>query len=233
MIKVRRKGFKLTPEIFQVRYLGSTLTTEPGPSGMEKAVRIIQNEAKTKDKTCSKMKLEITSDGIKFIQESPQYKENKFIALEKISYGTMTKENANIFAFNHHSSRKPFVVECHAVVCESEEKAKQIGIALYAAFRGGHFERLRNERRRSKERSHNQEQFLSSDLQDSTERLSTTSTSSRGSTSSHGSSDGDDNISLSAEQSCLTIDIGYEEQELNKIVQDMLNTVEKEKALLK
>lgn len=226
MIKVRRKTFALSPKTFQVRYLGSTLTPEPGLVGIQKAVNEILGDVKATNKVCSKMTLEVTLDGIRFKQEG-RSQESKFIALKSISYGTMNKENTNIFAFNHHVSREPFVVECHAVVCEKEEKAKEIGIALYAAFRGGHFDKLRKERRRSTERHQNKEKSSSSELQDSAETLSLKSSSSRG--SSRDSSDTEDYMSLPG----LTVDIGYEEQELDTIVQDMLSTVEREKALMK
>ena len=224
MIKVRRKSFTLSPKTFQVRYLGSTLTPEPGLAGIQKAVSIIHSDVKATDKTCPKMSLEVTADGIRFKQEG-RCQESKFIPLRSISYGTMNKENTNIFAFNHHVSRQPFVVECHAVVCEKEEIAKEIGIALYAAFRGGHFDKLRKERRRSKERHQSQEKNSRSELPDSAERLSLKSSSSQGSTSSRGSSDAEDYMSL-------TVDVGYEEQELDNIVQDILSTVEREKALM-
>lgn len=230
-MKVRRKSFKVALESFHVRYLGSTLTPEPGLAGIEKAVSVIDNEVKSKKKYCPKMKLQITVDGIMFIQERSQCKGNKFIPLKKISYGTMNKKNENIFAFNHHVSKDPFVVECHAVICDNEEKVKQIGIALYAAFRGSHFKKLRNDRLETKERSRDGDKIKISNgnLQDSVERLSTRSSSSRGSSCD---SSGEDCTSLSGESN-FTVDIGFEEQELDNIVQDMLQIVEREKGFTK
>lgn len=234
MIKGKYGKADLTPVTrFQVKYLGSGMTEEPGLAGIEKAVRKIQDRAKEDDKPWPKMNLEVESDGVKFTEvktRSSTMKESKFIALENISYCTLNRIDTTLFAFNHHKSSS--VVECHAVSCESEEKAKSIALALYAAFREGHFQKLRRERRKSFEQKNIQRRasFENYEPQNSCNRSPKETISSNCTNSPDSTKD-----ATRSESTCGDIhsnDFHYDEQEieLDKIIEDLLSTVEIEKA---
>lgn len=234
MIKHKYGKADLTPATrFQVKYLGSGMTEEPGLVGIEKAVQKIQERAKVGDRSSPKMYLNIEHDGVNFteVKTKSTMKESRFIALKNISYCTLNRIDTTIFAFNHHKS--PSVVECHAVACDSEDKAKSIALALYAAFREGHFQKLRRERKKSLEQKHierrasfeNYEQRNSSN-NTITETLSSADLVENSPHSTNGANH--------SELSCNDIhsmDIHYEEDlELDKIIEDLLSTVEIEKA---
>lgn len=234
MIKGKYGKADLTPVTrFQVKYLGSGMSEEPGLAGIEKAVRKIQEQAKEEEKPWPKMLLEVESDGVKFTEMKTRstMKESKFIALENISYCTLNRIDTTIFAFNHHKS--PSVVECHAVSCENEDKAKSIGLALYAAFREGHFQKLRRERKKSFEQKHNERRASF----DNYERQNSCDNTTKETFSSHLANTSLDSTkdASHSESSCSDIhpiDIPYEDQEfeLDKIIEDLLSTVEIEKA---
>lgn len=136
---------------FHVKYLGCGVTQEPGAAGIENAVRKIQEKVENEKQYCPKMFLMISADGVKLeeVKTRTSSKESKLISLENISYCALNRANTTVFAFNHQKSST--MVECHAVACVSEEKAKAISQALYAAFREGHFQKLRSERKKSLE----------------------------------------------------------------------------------
>lgn len=234
MIKGKYGKADLTPATrFQVKYLGSGITEEPGFAGIEKAVRKIQEQAKIDDRSCPKMYLEVETDGVKFteVKTKSTMKESKFIALKNISYCTLNRIDTTIFAFNHHKS--PSVVECHAVACESEDKAKSIALALYAAFREGHFQKLRRERKKSFEQKHVERRasFENYEQRNSCNNTTTETFSSADFENSPHSTKGA-NQSESPCNEIHSIDIHYEDQELelDKIIEDLLSTVEIEKA---
>ena len=231
MIKHKYGKADLTPATrFQVKYLGSGMTEEPGLAGIEKAVRGIQERAKVDDKSSPKMYLEVEHDGVKFteVKTKSTMKDSKFIALKSISYCTLNRIDTTIFAFNHHKS--PSVVECHAVACDSEDKAKSIALALYAAFREGHFQKLRRERKKSLEQKH-VERRASYERRDS---ANNTTTETLSSTDSVENSPHATKGAKHSEPPCSdthSIDIHHEEDlELDKIIEDLLSTVEIEKA---
>lgn len=234
MIKGKYGKAEFTPVTrFQVKYLGSGITEESGLAGIEKAVRKIQEQSKEDDKSWPKMLLEVENNGVKFteVKTRSTMKESKFIALENMSYCTLNRIDTTIFAFNHHKS--PSVVECHAVACESEDKAKSIGLALYAAFREGHFQKLRRERRKSLEQKHVERRASI----ENSERRNSCSNPTKETFSSHfaNSPDSTKDASQQSESSCSdihSIEVHYEDQELelDKIIEDLLSTVEIEKA---
>ena len=236
MIKHKYGKADLTPATrFQVRYLGSGMTEEPGLVGIEKAVQKIQEQAKVGDKSSPKMYLDVERDGVSFteVKTKSTMKESKFIALKNISYCTLNRVDTTIFAFNHHKS--PSVVECHAVACDSEDKAKSIALALYAAFREGHFQKLRRERKKSLEQKHverrasfeNYEQRNTSNNTTTETRLSSTDSVEN---SPH-SVNGANHLERLPCNDIHSMDIHFEEElELDKIIEDLLSTVEIEKA---
>ena len=233
MIKGKYGRADLNPATrFQVKYLGSTITQQAGIVGIENAVRRIRQEVKTDGKSWTKMVMEVQSSGVKFVEvKAKSPKESKFISLEKISYASSNRINPTVFAFNHHKS--PSVVECHAVACDSEEKAKSIGLALYAAFREGHFNKLRQQRTKSldqnwKETDKYDEQGASVDH--SLQMSSVCNVS--GEVSSDSTIFGNSSNWVESPQAPndLTVDIGYDEQELEQVIRDLLMTVETEKA---
>lgn len=224
---------------FQVKYLGSGFTHEPGVAGIENAVRRIQDEAKFDEKSWPKMFLHVEAEGVKLEevkQTKSSSKESKFISLENISYCTLNRIDTTIFAFNHHKS--PTVVECHAVACENEDKAKAIALALYAAFREGHFQKLRRERRKSFE----QKNFVRKASLENWER-SSSSSSSPATSPTQELSPNFENSAKSAGESVFEVkhfkstrdrlsSVEYDDQELelDKIIEDLLLTVEIEMA---
>ena len=226
MIKHKYGKADLTPATrFQVKYLGCGMTEDPGLAGIEKAVRKIQERAKVDDKSCPKMYLEVDHDGVKFTEMKAKstMKESMFIALKNISYCTLNRIDTTIFAFNHHKSSS--VVECHAVSCDSEDKAKSIALALYAAFREGHFQKLRRERKKSFEQKHVERRasFENYEQRNSSNNTTTQAIASADFENSPHSTSGANDIQ--------SIDIHYEEElELDKIIEDLLSTVEIEKA---
>lgn len=221
---------------FQVKYLGCGKTEEPGVAGIEKAVRKIQEQVKDDDKSCPKMYLEVETNGVKFteVKTKSTMNESKFISLDNISYCTLNRLDATIFAFNHHKG--PSVIECHALACDSEERAKAIGLALYAAFREGHFQKLRRDRRKSFEQKRF-ERRTSFDNYDC--KTSSNTTDGKSSLNVAKDSPNEDNSTndVGHFEPCrgnLEVDIhsNYEEQdlELDKIIEDLLSTVELERA---
>jgi hypothetical protein len=203
---------------FQVKYLGCTNNTEPGVTGIDKAVKIIYNGVKAEEKTCPKISLEVEREVMTLVQGQ---KKQSF-PIKDISYCSLNRLESNIFAFNHHISKSPFKVECHAVMCSSEEKAKAIGQALYSSYRESYFEELRKKRKgRVNQNSPNELSKLDDDVP---------------STSSGREENGRDNDcykdsdSKTTPNCCSTTEVV--DNELDCIVQDMLNTVEREKESL-
>lgn len=242
MLKSKFGKADLTPATrFQVKYLGCEVTEEPGVVGIEKAVRKIQDKTKCEEKSWPKMYLQVGADGVKLEEVKPKStsKESKFISLENISYCTLNRIDATIFAFNHHKS--PSVVECHAVACESEEKAKSIGLALYAAFREGHFQKLRRDRRKSFEQRNverrtsfeNYDRVSSNNSSPATSPTQEFSPNFENTTISMNSADGDVNHLGSSRESVSSVDYDDDQElELDKIIEDLLTIVEVEKAKL-
>ena len=238
MLKGKFGKADLTPATrFQVKYLGSGFTEEPGVTGLENAVRKIQEEAKFEEKSWPKMYLHVGVEGVKFedIKTKSISKESKFISLENISYCTLNRIDSTIFAFNHHKS--PSVVECHAVACENEDKAKSIALALYAAFREGHFQKLRRERRKSFEKKN----FERRASFENYERASLNSTSPATSPTQEfpptfeNSTISVDSVNEinhcdSTRERLSSAEYDDQELELDKIIEDLLLTVEIEKA---
>lgn len=136
---------------FRVKYLGFCLNSQAGVEGIQAAVGEIKKTGGQRDhrNTIQTNCIKIGDQGVGFVER----KRDRdillvFIPLRKISYGLIYEKDSNIFAFNHHVSQNH--VECHAVVCESELKAREINEALYGAFRADHFESLRKEREKVK-----------------------------------------------------------------------------------
>ena len=193
---------------FQAKYLGCTNNNEPGVNGIDKAVKRIYDAVKNEEKTCPKVSLEVKKDEMTITQGQ---KKTSF-AIKDISYCSLNRLDSNIFAFNHHVSKSPFKVECHAVMCTSEEKAKAIGQALYCAYREGHFEELRKKRKKKVN-----EQFKDSNISSAPSEKPEDSR----------NSDSDSQMTSNCGSTAEVVD-----NELDCIVQDMLNTVEREKESL-
>lgn len=239
MLKGKFAKVELTPATrFQVKYLGCEVTEEPGVAGIEKAVCKIQADVKYEEKSCPKMFLQVGAEGVKLeeVKAKSTPKESKLISLENISYCTLNRIDTTIFAFNHHKS--PSVVECHAVACESEEKAKSIALALYAAFREGHFQKLRRDRRKSFEVRNierrasfeNYEYANSSSSSPASSPVEEFLTDLEPDTSISVNSDNDINHFDSSNESLLSVEYDDQELELDKIIEDLLAIVEIEKA---
>lgn len=137
---------------FRVSYLGFCMNTREGVEGIRAAVEEIKKTASheccrnTTQTNCIK----ISTKGL-CLMERKREKDIllTFIPLRNISYGFINEKDNNVFAFNHHVSKNH--VECHAVVCESALKAREINEALYASFRTDHFETLRKQREKMRE----------------------------------------------------------------------------------
>ena len=137
---------------FRVSYLGFCMNTREGVEGIRAAVEEIKKTASheccrnTTQTNCIK----ISTKGL-CLMERKREKDTllTFIPLRNISYGFINEKDNNVFAFNHHVSKNH--VECHAVVCESALKAREINEALYASFRTDHFETLRKEREKMRQ----------------------------------------------------------------------------------
>lgn len=136
---------------FRVKYLGFCLNSRAGVEGIQAAVGEIKKTGGHRDhrNTIQTNFIKISDQGVSFVERKRERDVAlAFIPLRKISYGLIYEKDSNIFAFNHHVSQNH--VECHAVVCENELKAREINEALYAAFRADHFESLRKEREKVK-----------------------------------------------------------------------------------
>lgn len=201
MMPGRHKSATIQEEcIFQAKYMGSTPNTEPGVSGIDRAVKKIHDRMKNEDKTCSRITVEVNKDGMTFTYNGSQKKQ--FFALRDISYCSLNRFDTCIFAFNHHISKSPLKVECHAVLCNSEEKARAIGQSLYSSYREGHFEELRKERKKK---------ITPTGIEPQTEMTN------------------DDKASHSDNAKKTEMKAGVLDKELDNIVKDMLDTVEREK----
>ncbi|XP_020603071.1 uncharacterized protein LOC110042081 [Orbicella faveolata] len=136
---------------FRVKYLGFCLNSRAGVEGIRAAVSEIKKTGGQRDhrNTIQTNFIKISDQGVSFVERKRERSVPlAFIPLRKISYGLIYEKDSNIFAFNHHVSQNH--VECHAVVCESELKAREISETLYASFRADHFENLRKEREKVK-----------------------------------------------------------------------------------
>ena len=237
MMKGKHGRMDITPETrFRVKYMGSTRTLEPGTGAIHRAVERIKREAKLPGRSSPKVALEVYSDGIRF-KELKKDKGQRFIPLDRISFGAPANNAAspvtNVFAFNHHISKSPLVVECHAVLCDSSDTVRALGLALYSAFREGYFRSLRLERKKS------------SDLRESL----IFDKSHAG--DSHGGVVGiqevvSENTPQMTNSECVlkkkktadrevgmpAMEIGHDEKELDNIIRDLLSTVEREAAKL-
>lgn len=137
---------------FRVKYMGFCLNSRPGVEGIQAAVDEVKKTGGHRDyrNTIQTNCIKISDQGVSFVERKRERDVPlAFIPLQKISYGLVYEKESNIFAFNHHISQNH--VECHAVVCENELKAREINEALYAAFKTDHFESLRKEREKVKE----------------------------------------------------------------------------------
>lgn len=223
---------------FQVKYLGYEVTEEPGVTGIEKAVRKIHEKVESEERYCPKMFLLVDANGVKLEEAKPKTqssRQSKLISLENISYCALNRNYSTVFAFNHHKS--PSMVECHAVACENEDKAKSISLALYAAFREGHFQKLRGERRISLEQKkiERRASFEKNDVARSNDSSSATSPTE---VSSPDLRDHTSAISLNAtrdrrspHESLLSEECADDQElELGKIIEELLSIVEIEKA---
>lgn len=186
--------------VFQAKYMGCTTNTEPGVTGIDKAVKKIHDRMKNEDKTCSRITVEVSKEGMTFSFAGSQKKQ--LFTIQDISYCSLNRFDTNIFAFNHHISKSPLKVECHALLCTTEEKARAIGQSLYSAYREGHFEELRKERRKKQPNSTN--------LEPETEQTNEENPS-------------ESNVKKTDAKA------GVLDTELDSIVKDMLDTVEREK----
>lgn len=138
--------------VFRVKYMGFCLNSRPGVEGIQAAVDEIKKTGGQRGyrNTVQTNCIKINNQGVSFVERKREQDVSlAFIPLRKISYGLVYEKDSNIFAFNHHISQNH--VECHAVVCENELKAREINEALYAAFKTDYFGSLRKERERVKE----------------------------------------------------------------------------------
>ena len=137
---------------FRVKYLGFCLNSLPGIEGVQAAIDEIKKTSGQRDyrNTPQTNCIKICNQGLSFVERKRERDVPlAFIPLQKISYGLVYEEDSNIFAFNYHISKNH--VECHAVVCENDLKAREINEALYAAFKTDHFRSLRKERQKVRE----------------------------------------------------------------------------------
>lgn len=137
---------------FRVKYLGFCFNSCPGIEGIQTAVDEIKKTGGHRDNrnTIQTNFIKISDQGVSFVERKREKDVSlAFMPLQKISYGLINKKDSNIFAFNHHVSQNH--VECHAVACENELKAREINEALYAAFKTDHFGILRKEREKMRE----------------------------------------------------------------------------------
>lgn len=137
---------------FRVQYLGFCGNSRSGIEGVQAAVNEIKKTGGQRDyrNTIRTNYMKIGIQGVSFVERKRERDVPlAFIPLPKISYGLVYEKDSNIFAFNHHISQNH--VECHAVVCENDLKAREINEALYAAFKTDHFKNLRKERQKVKD----------------------------------------------------------------------------------
>ena len=137
---------------FRVSYMGFCLNYRAGIEGIQAAIGEIRQTGGQKDyrNTIRTNCIKIDKQGVSFVERKRERDISLvLIPLRKISYGVVYEKDSSIFAFNHHIS--PNHVECHAVICESGLKAKEINEALFAAFKTDHFGCLREERQKKRE----------------------------------------------------------------------------------
>lgn len=136
---------------FEVRFFGSTVVVEPDVKRIREAIRNLTGDilVKGKERSLPKIWLRILPDGLR-VKEKQRKAEEKVIPIRKLSYGTFSKSDIQLFAFNHHISKTPAKIECFVVWCETDERARQIGLAFYGAVRELHFQSVREKRRGSR-----------------------------------------------------------------------------------
>lgn len=140
---------------FRVRYLGFVLNKQPGVKGIQESVeKVVKTGGQQDYREISKMNcLKVSERGVSLVDRTREYDILlTFIPLQKISYSMIYQRDSHLFAFNYHISQNH--VECHSFACENEEKAQDLNIALYSAFRGAYFAGLRKERE-TRQEAHN------------------------------------------------------------------------------
>lgn len=136
---------------FEVRFFGSTVLVEPDVKRIREAIRDLTGDilVKGKERSLPKIVLRILPDGLR-VKEKQRKAEEKVIPIRKLSYGTFSKSDIQLFAFNHHIAKTPAKIECFVVWCETDDRAREIGLAFYGAVRELHFQSVREKRRGSR-----------------------------------------------------------------------------------
>ena len=90
---------------FEVRLFGSTVVVEPDVKKIREAIRNLTGDilVKGKERSLPKILLRILPDGLR-VKEKQRKAEEKVIPIRKLSYGTFSKSDIQLFAFNHHIS---------------------------------------------------------------------------------------------------------------------------------
>lgn len=136
---------------FEVRFFGSRILVEPDVKGIREIVRVLTGDilVKGKERSLPKIVLRMLPDGL-HVKEKQRRAEETIIPIRKLSYGTFSKSDIQLLAFNHHISKTPAKIECFVVWCETDERAREIGLAFYGAVRELHFQSVREKRRGSR-----------------------------------------------------------------------------------
>ena len=214
---------------FEVRFFGSTELFEPDVKAIHKAVRKITGDTivKGKERSLPKMMLQILPDGLHVTDKQNKTFE-KVIPIRKLSYGTFSKSDIQLLAFNHHITKSPVQMECFVVWCETNERAREIGLALYGAVRELHFQSVREKRngQRAGLEPENEKQADRSRSDGIAERMTATAPA----VASDDSEDASFELHKDSEDNYLSLPDMSDpnETELRTALEDMLKVVEEE-----
>ncbi|XP_067898386.1 protein FAM43A [Heterodontus francisci] len=136
MFKSRRRKIKITGEdpTYTVLYLGNATTIQSKGEGCaDVAVAKIWSKSE-QGKNGTKMKLTISSQGIRMVHVDGKAKRpGHLYLLHRITYCVAEPSSPKIFAwiYRHELKHKAVMLRCHAVLVSKAEKAQAMALLLY------------------------------------------------------------------------------------------------------
>ncbi|XP_043558218.1 protein FAM43A [Chiloscyllium plagiosum] len=136
MFKSRRRKITITGEdpTYTVLYLGNATTIQSKGEGCaDVAVTKIWSKSE-QGKNGTKMKLTISSQGIRMVHVDGKAKRpGHLYLLHRITYCVADPRSPRIFAwiYRHELKHKAVMLRCHAVLVSKAEKAKAMALLLY------------------------------------------------------------------------------------------------------
>uniref|UniRef100_A0A3P8VW71 Low density lipoprotein receptor adaptor protein 1a n=1 Tax=Cynoglossus semilaevis TaxID=244447 RepID=A0A3P8VW71_CYNSE len=118
---------------FHLRHLGMTLVDQPkGEELSSAAVKRIVATSKVSGKKPQEVALKISPQGI-MLYDRPNNKLLDNVSIHRISYCTVDKQHAKVFAYIAQNSLNG-TLECHAYLCSKRKVAQAVALTVAQAF---------------------------------------------------------------------------------------------------